>query len=72
MVMLLCYIPSFEEIGPSVPEKKIFNIFTIFGCGVHIGHVTQMPRISFRPPYPKRLYIKFGFDWQSGFREDDV
>ena len=24
------------------------------------------------PPYPRRLHIKFGFDWQSGFREEDL
>ena len=23
-------------------------------------------------PYPMRLNIKFGFDWLSGFREEDV
>ena len=23
-------------------------------------------------PFPRRLHIKFGLDWQSGFREEDV
>ena len=27
-------------------------------------------KISF--PYPRRLHIKFGFDWQSGFGEEDL
>ena len=27
-------------------------------------------RLSF--PYPMRLHIKFGFDWPSGFRGEDV
>ena len=25
---------------------------------------------NFRSPYPRRLHIKFGFDWQSVFGED--
>ena len=28
--------------------------------------------INFRSPFPRRLHIKFGFDWQSGFRGEDV
>ena len=40
--------------------------------GGHLGHVTQMPRTNFRSPYPRRLHIKFGFDWPSGFRREDV
>ena len=27
---------------------------------------------NFRSPFPSRLHIKFGFDWQSGFRGEDV
>ena len=45
-------------------------VFTIYGRGGHLGHVTQMPRTKYRSPYPRRLHIKFGFDWQSGFGED--
>ena len=38
-----CYIPSFVEIGPPVPEKKIFKGFlTIYGRGGHLGHVTSI------------------------------
>ena len=29
-----------------------------------------MPRTKDRSPYPRRLHIKFGFDWPSGFGED--
>ena len=35
-----CYIPNSIEIGPAVPEKKIFKVFTIYGHGSHLGHVT--------------------------------
>ena len=38
-----CYIPGFVGIGPSVLEKKIFFlIFTIYGHGGHLGHVTWL------------------------------
>ena len=43
-------------------------VFTIYGRGGHLGHVTQMPRTKFPSPYPRRLHIKFGFDQASGFR----
>ena len=64
-----CYIPSFMEISPSVPEK-IFEVFTIYGRGANLGPVTQIPRTNFCFPYPWRLHIKFGFDWLSGLRTD--
>ena len=51
---------------------EIFECFTIYGCGGHLGHVTQMPRTKYRSPYPRRLHIKFGFDWQSSFGEEDL
>ena len=35
-----CYTPSFVEIGPPVPEKTIFMVFTIYGHGGHLDHVT--------------------------------
>ena len=28
--------------------------------------------INFRSPFPMRRHIKFGFDWLSGFRGEDV
>ena len=53
-------------------EEYFLRVFTIYGRGGHLGHVTQMPRTNFRSPYPRRLHIKFGFDRASGFREEDV
>ena len=45
-------------------EEDFLRVFTIY------GHVTQMPQTNFRSPNPRRLHIKFGFDWPSGFGED--
>ena len=53
-------------------EENFSRVFTIYGHGGHLGHVTQMPRTNFRFPYPKRLHIKFGFDWPSGFGEENL
>ena len=66
-----CYIPSFFEIGPLVPEKTILKSFTIYEHGGHLGHVTWTIYINFCYPFPMRLHMKFGFDWLSGFRGED-
>ena len=63
---------KFQNHRTSGSGEKIFKVFTIYGCGGHLGHVTQMPRTKFRSPYPRRLHIKFGFDRPCGFREEDV
>ena len=53
-------------------EEEFLRVFTIYGHGGHLGHVTQMPRTNFRSPYPRRLHIKFGYDRPTSFREEDV
>ena len=42
-------------------------VFTIYGRGGHLGHVTWISRSNFRLPYPWMLHIKFHFDWPSRF-----
>ena len=63
------YIPSFIEIGPPVPEKKVF---TIYGHNGHLGHVTWTIYTNFSSPYLRMLHMKFGFDWPRGFRGVDL
>ena len=59
---------KFRENRPaSSGEEDFLRVFTIYGPGGHLGHVTQMPRTKFCSHYPRRLHIKFGFDWPSGF-----
>ena len=50
--------------------EDFFKVFTIYGHGGHLGHVTWTIYINFCSPFPKRLHVKFGFDWPSSFRED--
>ena len=43
--------------------RRFFKgFFTIYGCGDHLGHVTQTPQTNFRSPISLRLHMKFGFD----------
>ena len=51
---------------------KSFYHNLLYGRGGHHGHVTQMPRRNFRSSYPRRLHIKFGYDWPSGFGQEDL
>ena len=54
---------KFRENRPAVSGEEDFGrVFTIYGRGGHLGHVTQMPRTKYRSPYPRRLHIQFGFD----------
>ena len=56
-----CYIPSFVEIGPLVPEKKIFEwVYSIYGHGGYLGHATSIMLIKFHFIVHKSLRTKFG------------
>ena len=61
---------KFRENRPASSGEDFLRVFTIYGRGGHLGHVTQMPRTNFRSPYPRRLHIKFGFDRASCFGGD--
>ena len=68
-----CYIPSFVEICPPVPEMKIFCVFfNIDGHGGHLGHVTLAIYLNFHSSFQRMLHMKSGFDWPRGFRGEDL
>ena len=46
--------------------------FTIYVRGGHLGHVTWTIYINFSSLFRRRLHMKFGFDWPTGFREEDL
>ena len=64
-------MPSFKIIGLFVLEKT-FKVFTIYGHGGHLGHVTWNIYINFISSLPRWRHIKFGFGWPSGYRGEDV
>ena len=53
-------------------EEEFLNVFAIYGRGGHLGHVTWTIYTNLGSLFPKRLHIKFGFHWPSGFRGEDV
>ena len=65
-------MPSFKIIGLLVLEKKIFKGFAIYSHGGHLGHVTLIIYKNFHSPFQRMLHMKFGFDWPSGFQEEDL
>ena len=63
-----CYIPSFVEIGPPVPEKKILKgFFTIYRRGGHLGHVTSIMSSDFHFFVPESSHTQFGSDRHCSF-----
>ena len=44
----------------------------LHGHGDNLGHVTQRPRTDLSSPYPWRIHTNVGFDWLSGFGEDNL
>ena len=48
-------------------EEDILRVFTIYGRGGHLGHVTSTIGINFGLPIIRSLHMKFEFNWPSGF-----
>ena len=63
---------KFRGNRPSGSGEEDFLRFLPYGHSGHLGHVTWTIYTNFRPPFQRRLHIKFGFDWPSGFRGEDV
>ena len=53
-------------------EEDFWRVFTIYGHGSHLGHVTSIMSINCHFLVDESLHIKFGFDWPSGFWEKQV
>ena len=51
---------------------RFFKVFNINEHGYHLGHVTCTIYINFLSHFSRRLNMKFGTDWPSGFRGEDV
>ena len=53
-------------------EQDFLKVFTIYGRGGHLGHVTKTIFINLCPLFLRSLHIKICFDWPSGFKEEDL
>ena len=70
-----CFVPSLVEIGPVVLEKKIFKIgqciFAIsFLSPLRKGRGPSLEQ-TWIPITQRMLCAKFGWNWLSGFGEED-
>ena len=64
-----CYIPSFVEIGPPVPEKIFKGILPYVGMAAILVMSPASCHQIFISVYLKAFIKKFGSDWQSNFSE---
>ena len=52
--------------------EDFFKVFTIYGHGGHVGHVTQLICINFHSHSPLSFHMSFGSKWPNCFREKKV
>ena len=48
-------------------EEDFSRVFTIYGQGDHLGHVTSIMSSDFHFLVPESFHTKFGLDRQSSF-----
>ena len=53
-------------------EEDFLRVFTIYGRGGHLGHVTKTIWTNFPSPILRSLHMKYEFNWPSSFRGEDV
>ena len=63
---------KFQIHNPSGSGEDFLKVYAIYRHGGHLGHVIWIIYTNFRSPILRMLHMKFGFDWPSGFREEDV
>ena len=64
---------KFQNHRPSCSEEEDFlKVFAIYSNGGYLGHVTLTNYTNFNSLFLRKLHIKFGFDWPSSSREEDV
>ena len=63
---------KFHENRPTGSGEDFLRVFTIYGCGGHLGHVTIIMSSDFHFLVPESFHKKFGSDWHSSFLENRV
>ena len=53
-------------------EEDFFKVFTIYGHGGHVGHVTQLICINFHSHSPSSFHMNFGSKSPNCFCEKQV
>ena len=58
---------KFRGNRPAGSGEDFLRVFTIYGHGGHLGHVTQIMSSDFHFLVPESFHTKFGSDRQSSF-----
>ena len=58
---------KFHENRPAGSGKRFLKVFTIYGHGGHLGHVTRIMLTNFHFLVPESLHTKFSSEWPSSF-----
>ena len=53
-------------------EEDFFKVFSRYGHGGHVGHVTRLICINFHSNSPLSFHMSFGSKWPNGFCEQQV
>ena len=48
-------------------RRRFLKVFTIYGHGGHLGHVTSIMLTNFHFLTPESFHTKFGSEWHSSF-----
>ena len=48
-------------------EEDFLRVFTIYGRGGHLGHVTRIMLTNFHFLVPESFHTKFSSEWPSSF-----
>ena len=63
---------KFQIIYSQFWGRSFVKDFTIYGDGGHLGNVTLTIFTNFRSPFQGMFFMKFDYEWPSGFIEEDI
>ena len=63
---------NFRGNRPAGSGEDFLRVFTIYGHGGHLGHVTSIMSSDFHFLVPESFHTKFGSDRHSSFLENPV
>ena len=63
---------KFRGNRPAGSGEDFLRVFTIYGRGRHLGHVTSIMLINFHFLVPESFHTKFGLEWLSCVCENKV
>ena len=58
---------KFRENRPAGCGEDFLRVFTIYGHGGHLGHVTSIMSSDFHFLVPESFHTKFSSEWPSSF-----